>query len=271
MADVQTRYGSQKFLYEIYEVKRVGTSFNNCQASIVGKQKLISFTIDTDWVHDEAIEETLLYFEQQDIPVTLFATHQSTLLSRLDRSKTEVGIHPNFNPLLDGQADYTYRKPIDDLMNIFPEAKGFRSHSLASSYYVSIYAKSVGLEYESNVYITQDLSPYRSSQYPLIQAPFHWMDSVQLGSVSMPEQFISKNADFLCLAIHPIHFFLNTESEAHYIKAKPFTKDIHELKALRRSKDQPGVRNVLESYIEMIKLSDRKCLRLYDALKEFQL
>jgi len=59
-------------------------------------------TIDIDWVPDKVLEYTLELLSKAGVPCTIFATHATGLLNGLDRNQFEIGIHPNFNPLLNG-------------------------------------------------------------------------------------------------------------------------------------------------------------------------
>lgn len=65
----------------------------------------IAITI-VDWAHEEVQEDTLQLLADRGVKATLFATHASPQLRycRGDR-QFELGIHPNFNPLLDVSAD----------------------------------------------------------------------------------------------------------------------------------------------------------------------
>ena len=67
-------------------------------------QSKIFLTFDVDWATDEVIEDVLLFCEPFDVEITLYATHQSNILSQLSAiKKYEIGLHPNFNNLLKGQ------------------------------------------------------------------------------------------------------------------------------------------------------------------------
>jgi len=64
-------------------------------------------TFDVDWCSDEVLSYTLDIVEKYDINSTFFITHQTALLDRMrENPKIELGIHPNFNPLLNGDFQY---------------------------------------------------------------------------------------------------------------------------------------------------------------------
>ena len=63
----------------------------------------IFLTFDIDWVHDSLLAETIDLVEQARVKATWFVTHDTPLLDRLRANqKFELGIHPNFNFLLEG-------------------------------------------------------------------------------------------------------------------------------------------------------------------------
>ena len=65
----------------------------------------IFLTFDLDWCNDEVLENTLNLIEINNLKATLFFTHKTSLLDRINKNKNiEIGIHPNFNKLLDGKS-----------------------------------------------------------------------------------------------------------------------------------------------------------------------
>ncbi len=65
----------------------------------------IFLTFDLDWAHDEVINDAIDLVEAVDVPATWFVTHATPTLERLRANpKFELGVHPNFNPLLDGSS-----------------------------------------------------------------------------------------------------------------------------------------------------------------------
>ena len=60
-------------------------------------------TLDMDWCHDEVLYDTIHLLESSSVSATWFVTHKTKALERLRQNKNfEIGIHPNFNPLLAG-------------------------------------------------------------------------------------------------------------------------------------------------------------------------
>jgi len=76
-------------------------------------QNKIFITIDVDWAHDKVLSDTLDLIDSYDCHATIFATHSTTILSGLKTmGNFEIGIHPNFNFLLEGNFRYgnTYKE-----------------------------------------------------------------------------------------------------------------------------------------------------------------
>ena len=82
---------------------------------------MIHFTVDIDWVPEEVIQDTLDLFNEYDTPCTLFATHKSEALLGCDTDKFEIGLHPNFNPLVQGRGGNP-DKILDDLIEVYSQA-----------------------------------------------------------------------------------------------------------------------------------------------------
>lgn len=116
----------------------------------------IFLTFDIDWCSDEVLSFTLDIIEKNNIKATFFVTHETKLLDRMRANPNiELGIHPNFNPLLNG--DFRYGKNIDEVVgyykNIVPEAVSVRSHSLTQSGVIFPIFEKNNLIYECNTFI----------------------------------------------------------------------------------------------------------------------
>ena len=67
----------------------------------------IFLTFDLDWCSDEVLEYTLNLLEQFNVKAIFFITHYTKLLDRMKKNESfELGIHPNFNFLLNGDFRY---------------------------------------------------------------------------------------------------------------------------------------------------------------------
>jgi hypothetical protein len=187
----------------------------------------IFLTFDIDWADDDVIGETIDLVEKAEVKATWFVTHQTPLLDRLrDNPKFELGIHPNFNPFLDGSTDgsgLSAEKVVDQLMDIVPEAKTVRSHSLFQSEKLVDIFKLVGLTHISNFFVPHgsglNTKPFNIWNEMII-VPHCWQDNVAL---KMPIQFPTADEivkGFHVFNFHPIHIFLNTESMDRYERTR---------------------------------------------------
>jgi len=125
-------------------------------------------TFDIDWAHDEVLKDTIDLVESADVAATWFATHDSLMLERLRANeKFELGIHPNFNFLLDGDArnGSSAQEVIAHCKSIVPEATVVRSHSMTQSSGLLNLFKEVGVTHDVNhfvpYFIGVSLKPWR--------------------------------------------------------------------------------------------------------------
>ena len=63
----------------------------------------IFLTFDIDWAHDSLLADTIDFVEAAGVNAICLITHDTLPLDRLRANpKFELGIHPNFNFLLEG-------------------------------------------------------------------------------------------------------------------------------------------------------------------------
>jgi hypothetical protein len=209
-------------------------------------------TIDTDWCHEDILLDTLSILEKYHAKATIFMTNKFDCLSYLQKNKSsyELGIHPNFNNLLEGKntKEDSINEVIDSLMNLLPSALSIRSHSLVTSSKLTSIFYSKGLSHESNIKI-----PLNSGQtiYPfvhptgMVMCPFQWGDySDENGQ---PIKF--KLPNYFMANFHPIHIFLNTESIGRYEQTRLLHMNPAEL--IKHRFKGYGVRNRL---VDLLKL-----------------
>ena len=189
----------------------------------------IFLSFDVDWAHDEVLFDTLELVRQAKVPATWFVTHRTPFLDSLDTDAFEVGIHPNFSPLLEGSGTGGGAAAVlDELLELVPGARAIRSHCLVrSSRLESLFAQR-GLTHESNDLIPAasgiKLRPYRKLT-PITQVPYCWADEASwVGPQSDDFPEVLAQTELLVLDFHPIHVFLNTESADRYER----TREIHQ-------------------------------------------
>jgi hypothetical protein len=92
----------------------------------------------------------------------------------------ELGIHPNFNFLLNG--DFRYGKSVEEVIkyykDIIPEALSVRSHSMTQSSFILDKFEKYGLLYDCNTFIPYSsaiiIKPYKYWTKNLIKIPYFW-------------------------------------------------------------------------------------------------
>ena len=223
----------------------------------------IFLTFDVDWASEFVLEDTFSLLE--NINYTVFVTHESKFLKQLSRNhNVELGIHPNFNPLLSGDFRYgdTAEKVVDTYIDMVDSATAVRSHSMTqSSQILNIFEKK-GLRYDCNTFVpyysNSLVKPWYWVDKSLIKVPYFWEDDVQFifdstWNINLKNMLMYngiKVFDF-----HPIHVFLNTENIERYQAAKPYQNDYNQLKKYV-NKDSFGTRDFLVSLIKQGKLKE---------------
>ncbi|WP_417820431.1 hypothetical protein [Terasakiella sp.] len=191
----------------------------------------VFITLDIDWAHDQVISHAIDVLEKRDIAATWFVTHQTFMLDRLrENPKFELGIHPNFNFLLQGDTrnGVDARDVIQRLMDIVPDAKAVRSHSMTRSSVLTDLFAQFGLTHDVNQFIPHSsgmsLKPWKM-WHNLVSIPYFWEDDI--ACLYGDQTCISEVMDCSGLRVfdfHPIHLYLNTEDLKRYEQ----TRSIHQ-------------------------------------------
>ena len=128
-------------------------------------KKLIHFTFDIDWAPDESIDKIREILNKKNIKATFFVTHATDILKDLRNDGHEIGIHPNFNK--NSSHGSTIEKIIEHLLNIVPDARALRTHSLVQSSTLlhQIFSKYPQLKYDLSIFM---------HNFPLV-SPFNWL------------------------------------------------------------------------------------------------
>lgn len=187
----------------------------------------IFFTMDIDWATDKVIDYSLNFFRENNIKCTIFCTHRTDILKNLESDLFETAIHPNFNKSLIHGIGKKAKDIIEELLNIFPESKGIRSHSMTCSSELLYQFKNCGLIYDSNQFL-----PYNWSVKPyecfsgMKRIPYNWEDDVHfLYKKNFDYDINFKPNNLYVFDFHPVHIYLNTIDQSHYEKAKKFYSD----------------------------------------------
>lgn len=228
----------------------------------------VFFTIDLDWCPDFMLDYTLEIFSKNDIKCTIFATHETDLLKGLNKNKFELSIHPNFNESLDFGKGESSSKIIENLLIKFPDSLGVRSHSMTQSSHLINQFYDLGLKYESNQFIPYNWSirPYKLWN-DLLRIPYNWEDDIHFTYKKEFKYNIDfKRSNYYVLDFHPIHIFLNTINNSHYLSAKKYYHD----KKIKNfiNKNEIGVKDFLLNTIENIKNNKIQTKLLKDLIKK---
>ena len=218
--------------------------------------KKIYLTFDIDWAHDEIIQDVILILEEYSASATFFATHKSKFLDNYfgKRENFEIGIHPNFNPLLNGMSDgKNFHKICCELKEHFPNATAVRSHSLCFGSLIQTSYERLGITHDSSIMI-----PYQNNDTPifpwkmwdnLIRVPYFFCDYVTaMTTSSSMEKLVFRNG-LKVFDFHPIHVFLNTEKLSRYEQTRTIHHNPREL--IKHRFNGYGARNRL---IDLLKL-----------------
>lgn len=196
-------------------------------------QNKIFLTFDIDWASDEVLSYTLDIIEKYDIKATFFVTHKTKLLERMrNNPNIELGIHPNFNPLLSG--DFRYGKNIDEVIeyykDIIPEAISVRSHAMTQNSHILDSFEKFGLIYDCNTFIPFsshiELTPWRHWSKKMTKVPYSWEDDVHcVYNWEFDVKILLDVKGLKVFDFHPIHIALNSESIDRYLHTRDVQKD----------------------------------------------
>jgi hypothetical protein len=226
----------------------------------------VFLTFDIDWAHDEVLSDTVAIVEKAGVAATWFATHDTPVLEHIRQNQTfELGIHPNFNFLMEGKDTNGINAGdvVDRMMQIVPDAKSVRSHSVTQSSVLMDVFKSAGITHDVNHFIPYhtgiELKPWIMWN-GLCRVPYSWEDDVYVSPESevnnnylSPSQVALRIKGLKVFDFHPIHVFLNTESLDRYERTRPLHQKPKEL--IKHRYEGYGTRNRLIELLELISLS----------------
>jgi hypothetical protein len=205
---------------------------SDCRVSVDISNEII-LTFDIDWADDAILNDCIDIVDQAGAPATWFITHKTPLLDRLrENEKYELAIHPNFTPLLEGKSNGV-EKVIDDLLEIVPEAKSIRSHSLVQSSRLMDLFQSKGLLFDCNHFIPEQsgimLKPWQQWN-GMVKVPHMWEDDAAcIYETNTPVTDLVKRQGLKVFDFHPIHVFLNTEDLERYERTRKLHAKSEEL------------------------------------------
>jgi hypothetical protein len=244
-------------------------SFSKISTIVPNKQetweKKVFLTFDLDWAHDEVISDTIDLLDQSEVSSTWFVTHKSSVLEKLSKQENvELGIHPNFS-IAFNQSNKINKKPekvLNDLLDIVPDAKSVRSHSLFHSERLVDDFNEFGLSHISNCFIPYgsglDIRPF-SIWEDMVMVPHCWQDNVALRmNLPFPNKSELLKSHFV-FNFHPIHIFLNTEKIERYESTRPFHQNPDKL--ISRRFNGVGTRTLLIDLLKVLKDREKSSMK----------
>ncbi|RXJ90603.1 hypothetical protein CRV01_05470 [Arcobacter sp. CECT 8983] len=193
----------------------------------------VVLTFDLDWCTDEVLDYLLDKLIKNNIPATFFVTHDTKLLNKIKKYNFfELGIHPNFN---DGSTHgNSYKEVIDHCLSIVPKATSCRPHGLKVSSNKLIYMMEKGIKIDCSIFMPNvsnlENFYFEINNHRILRVPYNWEDDYEFYQRDKKYQFSDiQNLENKILDFHPIHVYLNSDSEKQYkmYKAnKEFSKNM---------------------------------------------
>jgi hypothetical protein len=206
----------------------------------------VVFTCDVDWAPEYAIEDTVSFFLDLGVPLTAFATHDSPVLRQ---SGIDVGIHP----YLSREHERDHSRVIGGLKELYPDARGSRSHRNFFGYTTPGLLAEHGLEYDISVVtwghpclINQHFSGIKTLTYSW-EDGLHFDYGLDLDAGVMPHG----DGPFV-YNVHPVVIFLNADSEE---RRKHAVRGVSDLTVMEHSALAPhinrgyGIKNLLTDFM----------------------
>jgi hypothetical protein len=206
-------------------------------------------SIDVDWASDDVLADTIDLVEEAGVKACFFVTHRTHLLKRLRANPAiELGLHPNFDPLLRGEDGRTAERIVAEIAAIAPDAHVLRSHAMTTSGRWLELFTGAGMSHISNyvMFAQRYIRPFRHVN-GLVEVPVFFADDGILYQRSraieneQPMSLLDAGPGLQVYNFHPIHLFLNSESHERYEKARVHLRNTEALRELRGNGD--GARN----------------------------
>lgn len=193
----------------------------------------VVLTFDLDWCADNVLEYLLDKLIKNSVPSTFFVTHKTPLLEKIrEYNFFELGIHPNFNN--NSSHGSNYKEVIDYCLNIIPDAISCRPHGLMVSSNKLIYMMEKGIQIDCSIFMPNvvNLENFNLSvnEHKILRVPYNWEDDYEFYQKDKKYKFSDiQNLKNKILGFHPIHVYLNSDSQKHYEMYKKnieFTKNM---------------------------------------------
>lgn len=237
------------------------------------EDRTFCFTSDIDWASEYACDKAVRFFNDANIPVTMFLTHKSDILSNaIADKKIQAGLHPNF--LAGSSQGESFDEVMDFLFELLPGAKCFRSHRYfdVNDILENFYKR--GIRYDSNVCTLLDnMQPFlhrtKIIRFPIfLEDGAYLLNGPELDFKSVEKYF--ETPGLKVFNIHPMHLMLNTPYFSYTREIKDrLTKEewnnLGEAEIRKLNYDGKGITNFIEEIIEYTYKKNIRTVYLEDA------
>lgn len=223
----------------------------------MNRNNRIYLTFDMDWACNEVMDFLYDLLEEYDLAATINITNSFDTLDRYkNNEKIELGIHPNFNGLIDGniQDERSDKKSIiEQCKSIVPSAVVARAHSMLNSTPITKCLYDCGIRYDLNCYIEphKEICVYPWYLQGVLHVPFFYEDDVALMEKrgNNPEFYLDQSIKmYRVFNFHPIHLLLNSESMERYARIK---ENYHVFSVLKRNINSSSY-GILDFFKELV-------------------
>ncbi len=211
-----------------------------------------------DWASDMVLTDFHELLNELGVCSTVHVTHETPMLDEFRKDENmDLGLHPNYNPLLLEGSAKSAHQVLREIKAIVPEGVSLRSHALTAGSVIAREYENFGIKYELNTFIPVKegsvIFPYQAPIGKHMVLPFIFEDDLYLIRKNGTVDFLLGDA-FTAPRIfnfHPIHLFLNTDTTETYERARPYFKDDENLIKMRNEKSY-GMRDM---FIELAETS----------------
>ena len=222
----------------------------------------IYLTFDMDWACDELMNFLYNLLEENGLSATVNITNDFAFMEKYKKNeRIDLGIHPNFNRLIDGIAGggvNDKKSLMEQCKRVVPNAVVVRSHALFSSTPVTKIFYDYGIRYELNCYLEpcKGMCIYPWFLHGVLQIPFFYEDDIYLmgRSRNKPAFYLDHTIKmYRVFNFHPIHLFLNSESLERYERIK---ENYHNFSVLKENvnHDSYGILDFFRELVETVKV-----------------
>lgn len=222
-------------------------------------------TCDLDWAPDYALAPLLERTARLGLPLTVFATHATPLLSP-PPPHVEVALHPDFTRSHPDR----WGERLAALRALHPAATGMRSHRNLFGANVSALARAAGLAWDASILLFN--RPHclaHRDGFGLLRFAYCWEDGIHLDR-GLPLELSALRLDapgMKILNLHPFLHFLNATDDAarRNIAARyAHLPDAPRDEVFPQVHRGRGIGTLIDELLEMLAATGIRCHRLGD-------